>query len=84
MVGPRERLRASRSCAAPCSRSRPASLLFFVAVLLLDSLSQYGEKLEAVVGLVAIGVLLLVMNWFFHKVYWTEWIKGHRERSKEL
>ena len=63
----------------------PASIaLFFVAVLLLDSLSRYGEKLEAVVGLVAIGVLLLVLNWFFHKVYWTEWIKGHRERSKEL
>ena len=63
----------------------PASIaLFFVAILLLDSLSQYGEKLEAVVGLVAIGVLLLVLNWFFHKVYWTEWIKGHRERSKEL
>jgi high-affinity iron transporter len=25
-----------------------------------------------------------VLNWFFHRVYWTEWIKGHRERSKEL
>ena len=63
----------------------PASIaLFFVAVLILDSLRQYGEKLEAVVGLIAIGVLLLVLNWFFHKVYWTEWIKGHRERSKEL
>ena len=63
----------------------PASIaLFFVAVLILDSLRQYGEKLEAVVGLVAIGVLLLVLNWFFHKVYWTEWIKGHRERSKEI
>ena len=63
----------------------PASIaLFFAAILILDSLSQYGEKLEAVVGLVAIGVLLLVLNWFFHKVYWTEWIKGHRERSKEL
>ncbi|MCB0876319.1 MAG: FTR1 family protein [Solirubrobacterales bacterium] len=63
----------------------PASIaLFFVAILILDSLSQYGEKLEAIVGLIAIGVLLLVLNWFFHKVYWTEWIKGHRERSKEL
>ena len=63
----------------------PASIaLFFIAVLVLDSLSKYGEKLEAVVGLVAIGILLLVLNWFFHKVYWTEWIKGHRERSKEL
>ena len=63
----------------------PASIaLFFVAILILDSLSQYGEKLEAVVGIVAICVLLLVLNWFFHKVYWTEWIKGHRERSKEI
>jgi len=33
---------------------------------------------------VAIGVLLLVMNWFFHRVYWTEWIKGHRDRGKAL
>ena len=63
----------------------PASIaLFFAATLLLDSLSQYGEKLEAIVGLVAIATLLLVLNWFFHRVYWTEWIKGHRERSKEL
>ncbi len=63
----------------------PASMaMFALAVLLLDSLSKYGEKLEAVVGIVAIGVLLLVMNWFFHKVYWTEWIKGHRDRGKVL
>ena len=75
---------AARSTAAPCSPCRPASLMFLLALLLLDSLSQYGEKLEAAVGVVAIGVLLLVMNWFFHRVYWTEWIKGHRERGKAL
>jgi high-affinity iron transporter len=63
----------------------PASaVLFVVAELLLESLSRYGEKLEAVVGLVAIGVLLLVLNWFFHRVYWTEWIAGHRKRGKAL
>ena len=63
----------------------PASVLLWLAAqLLLDSLSQYGEKLEAVVGVVAIGVLLLVMNWFFHRVYWTEWIAGHRKRGKKL
>ena len=46
-------------------------------------LEQYGEKLEAVVGLVAIGVLLLITNWFFHKVYWSEWIaKFHRQRKR--
>jgi high-affinity iron transporter len=57
------------------------AILFVVAQTLLDSLSRYGEKLEAIVGLVAIGVLLLVLNWFFHRVYWTEWIAGHRRRG---
>jgi high-affinity iron transporter len=36
-----------------------------------------------VVGLVAIGVLLLITNWFFHRVYWSEWIgRFHRQRRK--
>ncbi|HSK49339.1 MAG TPA: FTR1 family protein, partial [Solirubrobacterales bacterium] len=83
MIGPRAPLRQ------PIYRGAllaiPASMLLFVlAILLLDSLSKYGEKLEAVVGIVAIAVLLLVMNWFFHRVYWTEWIKGHRQRGKAL
>ena len=44
---------------------------------------RYGEKLEAVVGLIAIGVLLLITNWFFHRVYWSEWIgKFHRRRKR--
>jgi high-affinity iron transporter len=60
------------------------AILFVVAQTLLDSLSRYGEKLEAVVGLVAIGVLLLVLNWFFHRVYWTEWIAGHRRRGMAI
>jgi high-affinity iron transporter len=83
MVGPRAPLR--RPIYRGALLAIPASMLMFVlAILLLDSLSKYGEKLEAVVGVVAIGVLLLVMNWFFHRVYWTEWIKGHRERGKVL
>jgi high-affinity iron transporter len=63
----------------------PATMvLFLIAITILDSLSRYGEKLEAVVGLIAIGVLLIVLNWFFHRVYWTEWIAGHRKRGKAL
>ena len=63
----------------------PASAaMFLVAVLLLDQLSRYGEKLEAIVGIVAVLILILVLNWFFHKVYWTEWIASHRKRSKVL
>ena len=34
-------------------------------------------------GLVAIAVLLLVTNWFFHRVYWSEWIgRFHRQRKR--
>jgi high-affinity iron transporter len=83
MLGPRAPLR--RPIYRGALLAIPASMLMFgLAILLLDSLSKYGEKLEAVVGVVAIGVLLLVMNWFFHRVYWTEWIKGHRDRGKIL
>ena len=83
MIGPRDALR--RPVMRGALLALPASvLMFLLALLLLDSLSKYGEKLEAVVGVVAIGVLLLVMNWFFHRVYWTEWIKGHRDRGKAL
>ena len=42
-------------------------LTWVLAQTLLGSLEQYGEKLEAVVGLVAIAVLLLITNWFFHQ-----------------
>lgn len=61
-----------------------SGLTWALASLLLDQLSQYGEKLEAVVGIVAIAVLLLVMNWFFHKVYWTGWIAGFNQKKREL
>ena len=40
--------------------------------------------LQAATGLLAIVVLLVVMNWFFHKVYWGGWISLHNRRKKEL
>jgi high-affinity iron transporter len=40
--------------------------------------------LQAITGLVAVIVLLIVMNWFFHKVYWGGWIIVHNRRKKEL
>ena len=55
-----------------------------VAQLVLGQLGQYGEKLEAVVGIIAIFVLLYVMNWFFHKVYWTEHIRKFHDRRRKL
>ena len=51
------------------------------ARLLVHSFRMLGERLEAIVSLVAIAVLLLITNWFFHKVYWSGWIArfhGHK------
>ena len=57
---------------------------FVVAKTLLSSLVHYGEKLEAVVSLVAIAVLLLILNWFFHRVYWADHLAGLHGRKKKI
>jgi high-affinity iron transporter len=57
---------------------------FILARTVLTDLARYGEKLEAVVGLIAIAVLLLVLNWFFHRVYWTDHIKKFNKRRRRL
>ena len=48
---------------------------------LLSSFARFGERLEAVVSLVAIGVILLITNWFFHKAYWTDHMKSQHEKK---
>jgi high-affinity iron transporter len=59
-------------------------LTWLLARGLLASLARYGERLEAIVSLIAIGVLLLITNWFFHKVYWTGWIANFHSQKKRL
>lgn len=55
----------------------------WLAQRILLSFSRFGERLEAVVSLIAIAVLLLITNWFFHKVYWTEWIgRFHKQKNR--
>ncbi len=60
------------------------ALTWWVAQAILIGFSRYGEKLEAVVSLIAIGVLLLITNWFFHKVYWKEWMANFHTRKRAL
>ena len=59
---------------------------WFIAVRALDSLSDNisALHLQVVTGLVAIIVLLVVMNWFFHKIYWSGWISLHTNRKRSL
>ncbi|MGA7293971.1 MAG: FTR1 family protein, partial [Terriglobales bacterium] len=57
-----------------------------IAVRILSDLSKSisALALQAVTGLFAVVVLLIVMNWFFHKLYWTGWISFHNKRKKRL
>ncbi len=55
-----------------------------VAQTVLGSLAGFGERLEAIVSLVAIAVLLLILNWFYHRVYWQENLQGLHRRKKTI
>ncbi|HTZ85307.1 MAG TPA: FTR1 family protein [Solirubrobacteraceae bacterium] len=60
------------------------ALTWIVAQVLLHMLGDGGLKLQAVTGLIAIAVLLLITNWFFHRVYWSEWISRFNRRRKAI
>src|SRR5438093_470380 len=57
-----------------------------VAVRIVGSLSDNMSVLDlrAATGLLAVIVLLVIMNWFVHKIYWGGWIRAHNRRRKAL
>ncbi len=57
---------------------------WFIAIAILSSISAPALDIQAGTGLLAIVVLLVIMNWFFHKLYWTGWISMHNKRRREL
>jgi high-affinity iron transporter len=57
---------------------------WFAAIAIIGLFGGSGLSLQAATGIPAIIVLLVVMNWFFHKVYWTGWISHHHKRRKGL
>ncbi|HUE37079.1 MAG TPA: FTR1 family protein [Candidatus Acidoferrum sp.] len=59
---------------------------WFVAVGIMSNLQQNVSalNLQAATGLLAVVVLLVVMNWFFHKIYWGGWIAMHNRNKKKL
>ena len=61
-------------------------LTWFVAVGIVSSLAESVSalNLQAATGLLAVIVLLVIMNWFFHKIYWGGWMSFHHRRKKEL
>lgn len=57
---------------------------WFIVVAILSSINAPALDIQAATGLLAIIVLLVIMNWFFHKVYWAGWITHHDRRKRSL
>lgn len=57
---------------------------WFIVVGLIDSINAPALHVQAATGLLAIIVLLVIMNWFFHRIYWSGWITHHNRRKREL
>jgi high-affinity iron transporter len=83
----REQQKYRRPIAAGAGIGLLATLVSWCfAVRLLDDISTMVSalQLQAATGLLAVIVLLIVMNWFFHKMYWTGWISLHNRKKREL
>ena len=61
-------------------------ITWFMAVRIVDRLTESvpALDLQAATGLLAVIVLLVIMNWFFHRIYWGGWIRAHNRRKKNL
>ena len=59
---------------------------WFIAAGIISNLtgSVSALNLQAATGLLAVIVLLVIMNWFFHKIYWGGWMTMHNRRKKDL
>ena len=57
---------------------------WFVVVAILSDVNAPELDLQAATGLLAVVVLLIIMNWFFHKVYWKGWITQHTKAERAL
>ncbi len=57
---------------------------WFFVVWLIGRFHGGEFDVQAATGLPSLIVLLIVMNWFFHKLYWTGWISSHHKRRRSL
>lgn len=73
----------------PISLGAGTSLLativtWFIVVAILSSVNASELNVQAFTGVLAVVVLLIIMNWFFHQIYWTGWIKLHNQKKQEI
>jgi high-affinity iron transporter len=80
-----------RACRRPVAFGAGLAFLatlvtWMVAVRIMGALADNVSalNLQAATGLLAVVVLLVIMNWFFHKIYWGGWMSLHNRRRKAL
>jgi high-affinity iron transporter len=61
-------------------------ITWFVVVGIISLVGNTTGQLniQAATGLLANIVLLIIMNWFFHKIYWTGWISLHNRKRRQV
>jgi high-affinity iron transporter len=82
-----DRRRYQRPIAAGAVAGFAVTLIsWLIAVRVIDDLGEHlpALALQAATGLLAVVVLIIVMNWFFHRLYWTGWISLHNRKKHEL
>src|SRR5580698_2738000 len=82
-------VRTSQGYWKPVSLGAGLSLLasiatWFIVVAIISNINAPELDIQAGTGLLAIVVLLVIMNWFFHKIYWTGWISHHNQRKQDI
>lgn len=73
----------------PISLGAGASLLaviatWFIVVGIISAVNTSELNIQAFTGILAVVVLLIILNWFFHKIYWTGWIKLHNQKKQKI
>jgi high-affinity iron transporter len=57
---------------------------WFIVVAIISNVNAPELDIQAFTGLLAVIVLLIIMNWFFHKIYWMGWINLHNKKKQRL
>ncbi|MFY4775776.1 FTR1 family iron permease [Metabacillus sp. RGM 3146] len=59
-------------------------LTWFIVVGIISAVNTSQLNIQAATGILAVVVLMIIMNWFFHKIYWTGWISLHNRKKQKL
>jgi len=59
-------------------------LTWIIMTAIVGALPVSEDVVLAITGIAAVVILLIVMNWFFHKVYWTDHIKELNSKKRDL